>query len=67
VEPGRKYRWSLRISGGHIEWWLDDALFLQADDPQPLCGPGHDHFGVDDWSVPLHFDDLSIAPLLPPA
>jgi hypothetical protein len=63
VEPGRKYRWSIRIAGGHIEWWVDDALFLQADDPQPLCGPGHDHFGVNNWAVPNHYDDLTVSPL----
>ncbi|MBI5490673.1 MAG: hypothetical protein HY905_25285 [Deltaproteobacteria bacterium] len=65
VEPGRKYRWSIRFAGGHIEWWIDGSLFLSADDPQPLCGPGHDHFGVNDWSVPIHIDDLTIRPAGP--
>ena len=35
-------------------------MFLAADDPQPLCGPGHDHFAVNNWAVPIHIDDLSI-------
>ncbi|MBI5502205.1 MAG: hypothetical protein HY907_18320 [Deltaproteobacteria bacterium] len=65
VEPGRKYRWSIRFAGSRIEWWIDDSLFLSVDDPQPLCGPGHDHFGINNWAVPVHIDDLSIAPLDP--
>jgi hypothetical protein len=32
-------------------------------DPQPLGGPGHDHFAFNNWSVPLTFDNLRITPL----
>ena len=67
VEQGRKYRWSIRFIGGTIEWSIDGQPFLRAEDPEPLCGPGHHHFAVDDWAVPVHFDDLSITPLETPA
>jgi hypothetical protein len=67
VEPGRKYRWTIRFAGGTIDWSIDGRPFLHAEDPEPLCGPGHHHFAVDDWAVPVHFDDLTITPLGAPA
>ena len=27
-------------------------------DPEPLSGPGHDHFGFNDWEVPVCFDNV---------
>jgi hypothetical protein len=29
----------------------------------PLKGPRHDHFGLNNWEVPLYFDDLRVEPL----
>ena len=63
VEPGRRYQWSIRVRGGKIDWFLDGKLFLHAEDQDPLCGPGNDHFAFDNWSSKVHFDDLSIVPL----
>jgi hypothetical protein len=63
VEPNRRYRFTIRIRGGEIEWLLDGAPFLRAYDPEPLCGEGHRFFAFNDWSVPVRFDDLSIRPL----
>ncbi len=63
VEPGRTYRFSVRIRGGSIDWQVDGEPFLHADDPAPLCGPGRAHFAFNSWSVPLVFDDLSITAL----
>jgi hypothetical protein len=63
VERGRKYRFSIRIRGGAIDWDIDGQPFAHVEDPEPLCGAGHDHFAFSDWTAPLHFDDLSIAPL----
>ena len=63
VEPGRRYQWSIRVRGGKIDWFLDGRLFLHAEDHEPLCGPGNDHFAFDNWSSKVHFDDLSITPL----
>jgi hypothetical protein len=63
VEPGRTYRFSVRIRGGAIDWLVDGAPFLHADDPAPLCGPGRAHFAFNDWSVPVVFDDLAITAL----
>ncbi|MBN1774039.1 MAG: hypothetical protein JXB32_22460 [Deltaproteobacteria bacterium] len=63
VEPGRTYRFTVRIRGGSIDWSIDGEPFLHADDPVPLCGAGRAHFAFNDWSVPLVFDDLTITAL----
>ena len=63
VERGRRYAFSLRIRGGKIEWTLDGRPFATVEDPQPLCGAGHDHFAFGDWAAPVHFDELKITPL----
>lgn len=63
VEPGRTYRFSVRIRGGVIDWSVDGEPFLHAEDPVPLCGPGRTHFAFNDWSVPVTFDDLAITAL----
>jgi hypothetical protein len=33
------------------------------NDPEPLEGPGHDHFAFNDWEAELWFDNLHIQPL----
>jgi hypothetical protein len=63
VEKGRKYRFSIRVRGGSIDWFLDGKPFIHVDDADPLCGPGNDHFAFSNWDTPVHFDDLSIVPL----
>lgn len=63
VEPGRTYRFAVRIRGGAIDWSIDGEPFLHADDPVPLCGPGRSHFAFNDWSAPVTFDDLAITAL----
>lgn len=63
VEKGRKYHFSIQIRGGRIDWYLDGRLFMRVDDPDPLCGPGNDHFALNNWATPVHFDDLTIVPL----
>jgi hypothetical protein len=63
VERGRRYRWSIRVRDGNIQWYVDGRLFLEVDDQDPLCGPGNEHFAFSNWGTPVHFDDLSIVPL----
>ena len=63
VEPGRTYHWTITRRGGRIEWLVDGQPFLSRDDPAPLSGKGHDHFGVNGWEAEVTFDNLRIQPL----
>jgi hypothetical protein len=63
VEPGRTYHWVIERRGNHLAWSIDGQPFLALDDPEPLDGPGHDHFGFDGWESDVSFDNLTIDPL----
>jgi hypothetical protein len=64
VEAGRTYRFKVvRDDGKTVRWSVDDLEILTFDDPNPLFGPGHDHFGFNDWDVPVCFDNLVVTPL----
>jgi hypothetical protein len=63
VEPGKKYHFAIERKGTHLDWKIDGAPFLSWDDPDPLSGPGHDHFAFDGWESSTRFDDLQITPL----
>jgi hypothetical protein len=63
VETDRTYRMRVeRDRGRRLRWWVDGTLLFELDDPLPLLGVGHDHFGFNDWSAPVCFDNLRIAP-----
>lgn len=64
VEPGQRYRFKVeRRDGRTLSWWVDGVLIHRLEDDAPLAGRGHDHFGFNDWSVHVCFDNLSITPL----
>jgi len=64
VEPGQLYRFKIeRTDGKTIAWWVDDVLMHELADPEPLRGEGHDHFGFNNWAVPVCFDNLEVTPL----
>ncbi|UCH29349.1 MAG: hypothetical protein JSV06_13965 [Myxococcales bacterium] len=63
VEPGRTYRFRIERVGGILTLWVDDEVLLQMDDPEPLEGRGHDHFGFNNWQSDLWFDNLKVTPL----
>lgn len=64
VEPGRVYRFRVeRADDATVAWWVDDQQLFELNDPAPLSGAGHDHFGFNDWSVRVCFDNLKITPL----
>lgn len=64
VAPGQSYRFKIeRADGKTIKWWVDDVLMFSFKDPDPLKGPGHDHFGFNDWDARVCFDNLEITPL----
>ncbi len=58
------YHFKVVRSDGHtVRWYVNDIEMLDYKDPKPLEGAGHDHFGFNDWAVPLCFDNLEITPL----
>lgn len=64
VVAGRRYRLKLERSDGHtLRFWVDDVEILSFTDPEPLLGPGHDHFAFNDWEARVCFDHLLIEPL----
>lgn len=56
----KRYHWRIEKQGGALRWYIDDALYLSFDDPQPLDGPGHDRLAFSNWQNNLRYDDLHI-------
>ena len=48
---------------GQIRWELDGQELLTYDDPDPLTGPGQQHFAFGNWEAPVQFDNLVIQAL----
>lgn len=64
VIPDQTYRFVVeRVDGRSVRWSVDDVELHRFDDPEPLAGPGHEHFGFNNWEVPVCFDNLTITPL----
>ncbi|MDD9968630.1 MAG: DUF6250 domain-containing protein [Myxococcales bacterium] len=63
VVPGKTYHMKIERRGGTITAWVDDHELVRMEDPKPLYGPGHDHFGFNNWQSELWFDNLRIQPL----
>jgi hypothetical protein len=64
VVAGQVYHFKVeRLDGKTVRWWIDGNEMLSYADPAPLTGPGHDHFGFNDWEVKVCFDNVRIAPL----
>jgi len=63
VEPGRKYHVTVTRKGNLLSWKVDGQPFMEFNDGAPLTGPGHEHFGFNNWATPLSFDNLVIQPL----
>lgn len=63
VVKGKQYQFKAERRGGLLRWWIDDELMLELDDVVPLKGKGHDHFGFNNWSTPLFFDNFRVTPL----
>ena len=63
VELGRTYRMRVERKGETIQAWVDDQPLASMTDPDPLYGPGHDHFAFNNWESDLYFDNLRIEPL----
>jgi hypothetical protein len=64
VARGQPYHFKVeRTDGKKIEWSVNGAVHFTYVDPEPLAGPGHEHFGFNDWDAPVCFDNLKITPL----
>lgn len=64
VVPHRVYRFRVERRDGHaVRWQVDDMDILTYRDEEPLRGPGHEHFGFNDWQVRVCFDNLRVTPL----
>ncbi len=62
VEPGRRYHFHVTRRQGAIDWQIDGKPFLAWTDPEPLWGPAHAYFAVNDWEADVAFDNLQIRP-----
>ncbi len=64
VRPGRAYHVRVERADGHtLTWHVDGALVASFDDPNPLTGPGHDHWGFNEWDAAVCFDNVRASPL----
>jgi hypothetical protein len=63
VLPGQSYHFTITRKGGALEWKLNGQPYLAWTDPQPLEGPGHEFFAINDWEADVSFDNLTIKPV----
>ncbi len=64
VMAGQSYHFKVeRTDGKTVKWSVDGVDMLSFPDTQPLPGPGHDHFGFNDWDVRVCFDNVKVVPL----
>lgn len=63
VEPNRRYHFVITRRDGAVRWELDGEELLTYDDPDPLLGPGHQHFAFGGWEARVQFDNLVIQAL----
>ncbi len=60
VEPGRTYQMDVVRTDHRLRWYVDGELFLVYDDPEPLRGEGHGHFGFNNWNSPVTFGEFQV-------
>ncbi len=58
--PGKRYRFSIHRKDNLFSWSLNGDSFLEMDDPNPLEGPGHEYFAVNNWESEVFFDDIAV-------
>ena len=64
VQKGQTYHFKIeRTDGKTIRWSVDGIDFLSWNDPSPLAGQGHDHFGFNEWEAKVCFDNVKVTPL----
>jgi hypothetical protein len=64
VARGQPYHFKVeRVDGKKVEWSVNGVVYFTFADADPLAGPGHEHFGFNDWDASVCFDNLKITPL----
>ncbi len=64
VVVGQSYHFKVeRADGKTVRWAVNGLDYLSYEDPAPLAGIGHDHFGFNDWDVKVCFDNVKVTPL----
>lgn len=64
VVAGQIYHFKIeRTDGKVVHLSVNGEQYLTYDDPSPLVGMGHDHFGFNDWEVKVCFDNVKVVPL----
>ena len=64
VQKGQTYHFKIeRTDGKTIRWSVDGVDFFSWNDPSPLAGQGHDHFGFNEWEAKVCFDNVKVTPL----
>jgi len=63
VEAGRRYHFTISRKASVLRWELDGSEILAFDDPDPLTGPGQNHFAFNGWEAETQFDNLVIEDL----
>jgi hypothetical protein len=64
VQKGQTYHFKIeRNDGKTVRWSVDGIDFVTWNDPAPLAGQGHDHFGFNEWEAKVCFDNVKVTPL----
>jgi hypothetical protein len=64
VERGQVYQFKIeRTDGRTIRWTVNNVEYLTWNDPNPLAGQGHDHFGFNEWENLVCYDNVKVTPL----
>jgi hypothetical protein len=64
IVEGRSYHVEIeRADGQTVTFTVDETPIHELSDPAPLKGAGHEHFGFNNWDVPVCFDALQVTPL----
>ncbi len=64
VVRGQLYQFKIeRTDGKTIRWSVNGVDYLSWNDPSPLAGQGHDHFGFNEWEAKVCFDNVKVTPL----
>jgi hypothetical protein len=64
AQKGQTYHVKIeRNDGKTVRWSVDGVDFVLWNDPAPLAGQGHDHFGFNEWEAKVCFDNVKVTPL----
>lgn len=61
ARPGVKNRVILEFVAGHIRYWLNGEIILEAWDPEPLKLESKRWLGIRTWNTDLAIDNLTIS------